>query len=103
MKTFQKMLGEKDTEIERLANKIATQDSKLAQMHSMTRTQAVELRQHTDILAELMELRKKLSDVKDERHITATELKLIQKEISYNQKHAPTPVSAFMTCPVYAC
>lgn len=92
MKTLQTTVEQKDEEIWRLTEHIAAQEARLQQVFQpnvMQTTDEDQLYRNMDILNDLTDSKRRLSIVDDERHVTATKVKLLQEEANYNQKYAP--------------
>ena len=92
-KTLQKVLEGNDVEMKRLAQLVKDQESQLRQKPDPRTMDEHQLQRYLDILCDIMDSKKKLLDVEDERHITATEVKILQEEALCSQKHATTLVS----------
>ena len=93
VKTLQKVLEENDVEMKRLAQLVRAQESQLQQNPDPCTMDEHQLQRHLDILCDIMDMKKKLSDTEDERHITATRMKVLQEEAISRQQHATTLVS----------
>ena len=92
-KTLQKVLEGNDVEMKRLAQLVKDQESQLRQKPDPHTMDEHQLQRYLDILCDIMDSKKKLLDAEDERHITATEVKILQEEALCSQKHATTLVS----------
>ena len=106
MKTLQKIVEQKDKEIERLTKHIAAQEAQLQQMflpNIMQTTDEDQLYKNIDILNDLTDSMRWLSLADDERHVTATKVKLSQEEANYNQKYAPIIESDSSPGPCKVC
>ena len=96
MKTLQKVLEEKDVEMKRLAQLVRAQESQLQQKPDPCTMDEHQLQRQLDMLCDIMDMKKKLSDAEDERHITATRMKVLQEEAISRQQHTTTLVSGFI-------
>ena len=94
-KTLQKVLEGNDVEMKRLAQLVKDQESQLRQKPDPHTMDEHQLQRYLDILCDIMDSKKKLLDAEDERHITATEVKILQEEALCSQKHATTLVSGY--------
>ena len=92
-KTLQKVLEGNDVEMKWLAQLVKDQESQLRQKPDPHTMDEHQLQRYLDILCDIMDSKKKLLDAEDERHITATEVKILQEEALCSQKHATTLVS----------
>ena len=95
MKTMQKILEENDAKMKRLAQLVRAQEGQLQWQQKLDPRTMDEhqLQKYLDILSDIMDLKKKLSDAEDERHITATKVKVLQEEAVTRQQHATALVS----------
>ena len=82
-------------EMKRLAQLIRTQECQLQLQQKLDPCTMDEqqLHRHLDILSDIMDLKKKLSDAEDECHITATKVKVLQEEAITRQQHVTALVS----------
>ena len=95
MKALQKVLEQNDAEMKRLAQLVRAQEGQLPLQQKLDPRTMDEhqLQKHLDILSDILDLKKKLSDAEDERHITATKVKVLQEEAVTRQQHATALVS----------
>ena len=106
MKTLQKTVEQKDEEIKRLTEHIAAQEAQLQQMFQpnvLQTTDEDQLYKNIDTLNDLTDSMRRLSLADDERHVTATKVKLLQKEANYNQKYTPIIESDSSPGPCKVC
>ena len=100
MKTLQTVLEEHDVERKRLAQLLRDQELQLQQKPDPHTMDEHQLQRYLDILSDIMDSKKKLLDAEDERHITATTMKILQEEAICCQKCATTLVSGCRNGPI---